>query len=406
MPTFDVPKATVRYPARPAVLVGLMMLEPVAGFLSFACGMRQPFLSYLSVLAIVEAVALLVLATAFPRLVWGYARAPRDVRATPQGLYVGNRLAIAHAAIANVSLRAHSGTETVVIVAGHRALDNVEIYVQSASDANGLAEALQGTLRSFAVGAAPLIGGRARRHLLRALVAAPVLILFAVLVTTKLRAVVPVGYVPLLVGYAAFIARPPRPAKVTIGADGVALLTNGYRFVSYGLVRACESAANGVSLELTNGERLTLEVFGVDANVEAQGEALARAVRDAWTRYEGRARDPAIEHVVERARRNPSDWIRALRAIADRSMPSYRDLALSNDRLLAVVESPAAESSARIGAAIVALAAKGSERDDMRRRIRVAGTMSAAPGVGAVLEALADDERDEVMLDYLERSAS
>ena len=96
--------------------------------------------------------------------------------------------------------------------------------------------------------------------------------------------------------------------------------------------------------------------------------------------------------LVARGGREVDEWMKALAAIANPAT-SYRAAAVPVDSFWRVLEDPAAEPTARVGAA---MALRDKLDDDARARIRVAAENSAHPKVRIALDALAADRDEEL----------
>jgi hypothetical protein len=86
-------------------------------------------------------------------------------------------------------------------------------------------------------------------------------------------------------------------------------------------------------------------------------------------------------------------WIEALRELSRDG--HYRAAALPPEELWRVLEDPAAETSARAGAA---MALRESLDAEGRARLRVAGAASASPRVRVALDAIASSDADDAEL--------
>lgn len=389
--SFIVTGATVRAPGRAVRIAAAAMVGPLLGFVCFAAGLRQPQLSYIGVLAVAEATLLFLTATLVPRVLWGEGpKGKTTVRVDEQGLWFDRRRVLSRESVANVSLSL-APRRNVIVAAGPAPLSTFEIVLEDEGAARGLTAALDrsGALPSYSVDAAPLLASRRWLVMaLRAAAALPVLALLLTLMTLKLRAVLPVGYVPLVALAALFVFRREAPMRVVLGADGLALWGGGraglWRFVPFRLVENAVPCERGVELRLASGDALTLRVAGVDPNVDAQGDALATAVLAGFSHARLSTRDMSLEATLERGTRDRETWMRELRALRERG--GYRALSLSEERLVAAVEDPHAEPTVREAAAVLLASAGATELGD---RIREAAARAAAPGLAAALAASA-----------------
>lgn len=186
-----------------------------------------------------------------------------------------------------------------------------------------------------------------------------------------------------------------RRRRLSIGSDGVAIAGGARRFVPFADVERVERLETVygrthhlAELVLRSGERIRLGgrfgIFGHDALrvVDEAYDDLERAL----ARHRARI---AAEHAETLARgaRPSAEWTRELRERVEAS--GFRQGTLAREDLVAVVEDPTADPTARAGAAY-ALRAAGL-KDEERRRLRVAAAATAAPKVRVALEAAADE---------------
>lgn len=186
-----------------------------------------------------------------------------------------------------------------------------------------------------------------------------------------------------------------RPSLV-VGADGLTIAGRG--FVPFADVERVEDDESPYGrthhlawLVLKSGERIhlgaRLGIFGHRA-LAVVDEAYAGLNRRI-TEHRQRERS---QHAQELARgdRSVADWIAGVRARATSS--GFRDGEIARADLLAVVEDPTAEPSARAAAA---LALKAGIVEPERVRVRVAAAATAAPNVRVALETVADESASE-----------
>lgn len=173
------------------------------------------------------------------------------------------------------------------------------------------------------------------------------------------------------------------PCKLHIGADGLFIATRiAPTFVAWSDVAAVDLDDRGTVLHRANGTRVSIPMVMPGSRVSEEDRARARSflahvaiAREAYRL----AQPPAATVLLARKQRSHAEWMRAL---SDRE-GSFRAVPLLDDQLWAVVESPAAEATARAGAALV-LARAGREED--RTRLRVAAEACAAPRLRVVLD--------------------
>ena len=178
----------------------------------------------------------------------------------------------------------------------------------------------------------------------------------------------------------AFIRR-----KVTAGFDGVYVQWLWMTFLPYAkLMRARPMDNDGVALLFRGG----------GGEIEARGPAAKALLDRVWLAMEARAHQavqPAEVAFLERGTRSVPEWIAALSRLSA-SADAYRGVAMSRDRLWAVVESPAAASELRAAAA----AALAPTLDPpAKRHLRVVADQAEAPALRAAIVAAADGVVDE-----------
>lgn len=409
---FSFQGATVRRPGRTIVIACAVMLLPFVGFAFVAAGAPQWVRSLVGVVAVGEAFALLVLAMAFPRLIWGAGKpGATHVAVDERGLLLDGRCVIQRSKVSSVSVATSGDGHAHVVVAGAHRLATIDLQVDDESIARALAVALDdaASLPSFWVDSQPLLGTRRLQRLARrALVATPLFVLVLWFVNGHMRAVVPVGYVPLTLGFLIALFRHDAPTRAIFGTDGVALRTRtrtsglGTRFIPFVEMQTIEAVSRGAVVTLSSGERLALHIAGVDASVDAQASTLARTLEAARRDVSVREHDPIVEARLARAKRSARDWLSELRDMRRTRAQGYRELAIADERLLSIVESPAAASSARAAAAFLVSTATAEEG---RERIRLVASRTATPGLRDLLEATLREADDAELESLLDRSA-
>jgi hypothetical protein len=166
------------------------------------------------------------------------------------------------------------------------------------------------------------------------------------------------------------------PTRVTVGADGVLLRWLGTeRFVAWPGVAGIEPFDGGVVLVLAHGRWLALRTPAAYERHYPEREAMIERMRTAWRAAPRRVEDEVAARLLGRRGSRTSEWVRSMRGLL-RAELGYRHGAMPPERLWRVVEDPAAESVARIGAA-VALA--GSLDDGGRERLRTAAESCVEP---------------------------
>jgi hypothetical protein len=190
------------------------------------------------------------------------------------------------------------------------------------------------------------------------------------------------------------------PQKVSVGDDGILLTWAGRRkFVPYSVLRDVHATPLGVTLELVDDSTLEIRLsHRADAD-EQRRTAMVRRIREGVEAH--RALGPAEdEAVLARGSRRHDAWIRDMSTlgIAD---AGYRSIAIPRERLWAVLENPAADPSAREGAA---LALHARLDDEERERLLAISQKSASPRLRIAIDAVttADVEKIRVALEEVE----
>jgi hypothetical protein len=113
------------------------------------------------------------------------------------------------------------------------------------------------------------------------------------------------------------------------------------------------------------------------------------------------AGEPLVHTValVARGGRTAADWLEALGGLLRGDAESYRSNAIPAENLWRVADDPAAEETARVGAAI---ALRASLDEEGRARLLQIAEASASPKVRVALRAAASVEGDEALVEALE----
>lgn len=180
------------------------------------------------------------------------------------------------------------------------------------------------------------------------------------------------------------IARWRRP-HVVIGLDGIRVVgVPERRFIPYADIRGASRSKARVLLDTKSGE-LTL---ALDEDDEAFGAALVARI-DAGRATSHGERRPALER-LDRGGRTVAGWRGEVRELA-LAESGFRDAALLDEDLEALLADRAAPLDRRVGAALALL----SRDPTARERIRVVAATSAEPHARRALDAVAADEMDD-----------
>lgn len=199
------------------------------------------------------------------------------------------------------------------------------------------------------------------------------------------------------------------PTKVRIGTDGIVTRWLGReRFIPHASVKAFAvydeivgtKRQHGVKLTTPSGEEIRLPTGQTDLGA-AEAARLHARIREA--RDAGSAGNAAVTSLL-RGGRSARAWLQALRAAGSEGAQGLRVPAVPHETLLRVVEDASADETARVSAAIAALA---SDDESTKQRVRVAAEVSASPklrvALDRIVESASDDELAEV-LDAIEGS--
>jgi hypothetical protein len=334
---------------------------------------------------------------------WGrWRRAePRRVSVREGALVVDGAFVAKRATLRAALVYAHAGKTFVRIHRGW-SRPNVEVGFDDAADAHALVDALGlDPKRSTASVFVQLAHEQARAiaALLLGLVVFFVVGYFSSLRAGEALPLLVVAYVPMIRMW----------GTLKVGPDGLLLkrALGRARFIPYADVARVSARAGNTHLELASGEKLALQagakrwrairwMMGDDAGIE--GEALATAIESARRRHVDGTERRAEEALLERRARPVDDWLRAMHAIGAETA-TFRSAPLRREDLWRVVEDPAAEATARAGAA----AALSRALDDTERaRLRVAAESCVAPKLRVAFDAVAKGADDGEVAEKLE----
>jgi hypothetical protein len=172
------------------------------------------------------------------------------------------------------------------------------------------------------------------------------------------------------------------PCQVHVGADGLLVATRiAPTFIAWSEIDAVERYDRGVVVRRRGGDlEIPMSQPGKSANDfdrVLQQALIARAAQALEAYRRGQGPDAAAR--VARRGRPHAVWLRDL---FDRE-GSFRTAPILDEQLWAVVESPAAEATARAGAAAVLARTAG---DEGRSRLRIAADACTAPRLRIVLD--------------------
>jgi hypothetical protein len=205
------------------------------------------------------------------------------------------------------------------------------------------------------------------------------------------------------------------PSRIEVGADGVLRSWLGLRrFIPFRDVASVAGRARGgpitrplrdredVVLLKLDGRRVALGArnrFDAEAQQGADDAALLHRVQEAFEAFRARGSPADATAMLARGSRGVGEWVAQIRALCATQGTGYRGSALSQERLLRVVEDPAAEPSLRAGAAVALAQAPG---EGWRGELRRAADACANPRVRVVLETVAKGAPEEQWIHTLE----
>jgi hypothetical protein len=313
-----------------------------------------------------------------------------SVRADAAGLHVDGALRMPRASIARGYLQPLARQHPVVHLEGKGKTRSIDVVVSDAAEGTRILEVLGLDASHRAVsfrGSSPIDATFARQGLvaLSFVVLIGMQVALAQLAGAWALAIFPLLVVPLA---AAMLG-----STITVGADGVLTRWMGLeRFYPYEEFPDVMPHENGVTLLGRSGQAVTIATSPARRRELPQPAMTRAAVQE---RIE-EAQRAFAEHrgihaaaLVARSGREMSDWLGALRSLA--ASADYREAAVPREALWRIAEDPAADPTARAGAA-VALRARIDEAD--RARLRVAAESSVSPKLRVALEAAASEGDD------------
>ncbi len=332
-------------------------------------------------------------------------RRSAKISADAKGIRADGVLLAERAGIDRAYVQPRAGHSPLVRFRGKRGTRNFDVVVNDEADGTKLLGALELDVAHRAVdfrGSSPLYATIGRQMLVGA--GAAVALLASPMVSRTLGG-----------GFAAItfmlpfvmIAMALLPSTLTVGADGVLTSWLGWKhFYPYEEIVSVLPYEHGITLALKSGKTVNIATSPARRTtiplVAMNRDAVAMRIDEAMTAF-AQHRGADATAMVARGGRTVTEWLEALRALASAS--DYRQSALPREALWRVAEDPAAEATARAGAAV---ALRGTITDEDRARLRVAAEASASPRVRVALEAAAsaqDDKDVEAALEELKEDA-
>jgi len=175
--------------------------------------------------------------------------------------------------------------------------------------------------------------------------------------------------------------------NVRVGADGI-VVRDGFakrRFISHADIASVSATGQTVWIGLKSGEKLQFDVgtrtknATQSAELEVQGRSIAWRIEKARQAYQALAGEaPQAALALDRGGKTVREWVDQLRRVGQGANATFRDVGLTREQLLAVVESTSAAAKERL-AAVVALREGLTEEE--KPRIRVAADRCVEPAM-------------------------
>jgi hypothetical protein len=181
------------------------------------------------------------------------------------------------------------------------------------------------------------------------------------------------------------------PQRVDVGHDGVFLRWLGNkRFLPFAAIETVIATKLGVDVFLRDGRHVEIRLTQKDGGADAQVKALVARINEGIAAQSDLTRADE-EAFLARTGRDLETWLRDMRALGAGEMGGYRSPSIPRERLWAVVENPAADPSAREGAA---LALHATLDADERARLATLAQKTAQPRLRVALDGVS---RERVM---------
>ncbi|HEY2365201.1 MAG TPA: hypothetical protein VGH87_02405, partial [Polyangiaceae bacterium] len=184
-------------------------------------------------------------------------------------------------------------------------------------------------------------------------------------------------------------------STVLVGPDGIRVVSPWRlvrKFISFADVARAEASAWGVTLTLKSEKTIELRTAAQAKTKDETRDALVARVNAGIASLVARGPSVDAAALVARGGRAIDEWMKALAAIAN-PKASYRAPSVPVESFWRVLEDPAADPTARVGAA---MALRKQLDDEGRARVRVVAENSAHPKVRVALDALAGDRDEEL----------
>jgi hypothetical protein len=316
---------------------------------------------------------------------------PARVRADARGVFANDTLVVARDVVRAGYLQPRAAGLPVVRLECRKAFEVVDVEVKDASEGAKLLAAL-GLDASRSV-----VHFRVRRGIFASNRAQAIVSGLIGSSSYAIWIVAPEHHkLPFMLVYFALVSLNLWPTKMSIGADGVLVSSLWARhFYPFAKVAAVETNKWGIVLVTRRGERVDIRTRTGARKNRGPDDATRAIVARIRAGVDALATStvPDAAALVGRGARTYDAWIDALRELGRDG--DYRAAALPPDELWRVLEDPAAEASARAGAA---MALRTSLDGEGRQRLRVASAASVSPRVRVALDVIARVEADDAAL--------
>ena len=184
------------------------------------------------------------------------------------------------------------------------------------------------------------------------------------------------------------------PQRIDVGQDGIFLRWLGNkRFIPFAKIEIATANKIGIDLFLRGERHVEIRMTQKDGGAATQVHALLARITEGMAAHRGLSRADE-EAFLARGQRDVATWLHEMRALGAGEGGGYRANAIPRERLWAIVENPAADPSAREGAA---LALSASLEEDDRVRLRATAQKTASPRLRIALDGVGR-EREETRL--------
>jgi hypothetical protein len=324
------------------------------------------------------------------------------VSASPEGLVLGEKI-VPRAKLKSAMLR-REGDRTFVLLRGAGSMGaSADVEVKNDDEADRLCTALaldaKSTTAEFALQRSNVAIGK---PILAVMIAFIITTFAAIRVHALAAPLVILGLAILLAAVGVPLLAFHHRVKLRVGADGL-LVKEGLlrsRFVAHDEIEAVRALDNAVMIVTKHGT-MTFDVGAAargkrnkkkHVDLASQAESIAWRIekaREAYRALAGNAPQAAL--ALDRGGKTVREWIDQLRRVGEGANATFRDVGLTREQLLRVVESTTAAAKERLAAAV---ALRAGLTEEEKPRIRVAADRCVEPAMRdrMVRVAFADDD--------------